>query len=143
MNWVQREIAKFGGDPDQVTLMGHSSGAWGVSLITMLDAATGLYKQAIAMSCLVVIYKVNSKKSFSVSSLLGFYEDNITSPSEAVARYVGCAGVDFDWSENNQNASQWLQMVNCMKSKSTKSLLFAQAAMTLAGNEPKFGQFCS
>lgn len=50
LRWVKRNIAAFGGDPDNVTIFGHSAGAGSVSLITCIDEAQGLFKRAIIQS---------------------------------------------------------------------------------------------
>lgn len=50
LKWVNEHIGAFGGDPDQVTLLGHSSGAAMVHYLLMLDSAQGLFKNAILMS---------------------------------------------------------------------------------------------
>jgi para-nitrobenzyl esterase len=50
LQWVQRNIAAFGGDPDNVTLFGESSGANAVTTLMCVPAAAGLFRQAIAQS---------------------------------------------------------------------------------------------
>lgn len=50
LRWVKPNIAAFGGDPDNVTIFGHSAGAGSVSLITCIDEAQGLFKRAIIQS---------------------------------------------------------------------------------------------
>jgi carboxylesterase type B len=48
LEWVRREIAAFGGDPDNVTVFGQSAGAASTALLT--SAARGLFRRAIAQS---------------------------------------------------------------------------------------------
>ncbi|XP_046753942.1 juvenile hormone esterase-like [Diprion similis] len=44
LKWVQRNIRHFYGDPDQVTLFGHSSGSACVQLLTLSKLTIGLYE---------------------------------------------------------------------------------------------------
>ncbi len=50
LRWVQRNIAAFGGDPEQVTLFGESAGAIGVMTILAQPEAKGLFARAILQS---------------------------------------------------------------------------------------------
>jgi para-nitrobenzyl esterase len=50
LRWIRRNIAAFGGDPDNVTIFGHSAGAGSVMLLTSIDEAQGLFRRAIAQS---------------------------------------------------------------------------------------------
>ncbi len=50
LRWVKRNIAAFGGDPDNVTILGHSAGAGSVSILSNIDEAQGLFRRAIMQS---------------------------------------------------------------------------------------------
>jgi para-nitrobenzyl esterase len=50
LEWVSRNIRTFGGDPDNVTLFGESSGANAVTTLLTVPAAEGLIARAIAQS---------------------------------------------------------------------------------------------
>jgi para-nitrobenzyl esterase len=50
LRWVHRNIASFGGDPDQVTLMGGSAGASNTSILMTSPQGQGLFQRAILQS---------------------------------------------------------------------------------------------
>jgi para-nitrobenzyl esterase len=50
LRWVQRHIADFGGDPNNVTVFGESAGGSGIVALFATPAADGLFHRAWAMS---------------------------------------------------------------------------------------------
>jgi len=50
IEWVQENIAGFGGDPDNITIFGESAGAWSVALQSSISPNGNLFSKAICQS---------------------------------------------------------------------------------------------
>jgi para-nitrobenzyl esterase len=50
LEWIQKNIAAFGGDPDKVTIFGESAGGIAVSMLCASPLAKGLFHGAISQS---------------------------------------------------------------------------------------------
>src|ERR1017187_2688900 len=87
LQWVHRNIAQFGGDPDNVTIWGHSSGGGYVGMLMISPLARGLFHRAIMQS------GVPSDPQPRLHDSLG----NLPSAEESgvkLARSLGADGVD-------------------------------------------------
>ena len=50
LRWVQDNIACFGGDPDNVTVLGQSAGAGSIAALLLMPAAAGTFRRAVLQS---------------------------------------------------------------------------------------------
>ena len=50
LQWIQRNIAAFGGDPGNVTIFGESAGAGSVNHLLVMPSSAGLFHRAISQS---------------------------------------------------------------------------------------------
>lgn len=81
LEWIRDNIKRFGGDPDNVTIMGHSGGGGKIGSIMCMPAAKGLFHKAIVYSGVIV-----GSNTTATSSKLG----------EAVVAELGIAPEDID-----------------------------------------------
>lgn len=66
LEWVQRNIAAFGGDPDNVTIFGESAGGESVLHMMVSPLARGLFHKAIAQSPATGAQRVHLKRPFHI-----------------------------------------------------------------------------
>ena len=50
LRWIRANVARFGGDPSKVTLLGHSAGGFSVSMLAASPRAKGLFRGVISES---------------------------------------------------------------------------------------------
>ena len=77
LKWVNENIAKFGGDPDNITIFGESAGAYSVITLTAMPAANGLFRRIIAQSMPIISSKVNKRSTKQLMNLVGIKKVDI------------------------------------------------------------------
>lgn len=92
LEWVQRNIAAFGGDPGNVTLFGQSGGGAKIATLMAMPAAKGLFHKAITMSG----QQVTASGPLNAARRAGAYRDALgEDPATApVAALVGALSVN-------------------------------------------------
>ncbi|KAI5635650.1 carboxylesterase family domain-containing protein [Phthorimaea operculella] len=70
LRWVKKNIAAFGGDPDNITIFGESAGGTSVSLLHASKATNGLFNKAIVQSGSSVANWSVNRKPIWIASLV-------------------------------------------------------------------------
>jgi para-nitrobenzyl esterase len=94
LRWVRDNIARFGGDPDNVTIFGESAGATSVAGLSAAEAGRGLFRRGIGQSIAISLHAEEAAKEAAgrVAKELGVelsVEAFADVPSEAIHRTQG------------------------------------------------------
>ncbi len=86
--WVYRNIAAFGGDPDNITIAGQSAGGASVSHLVANDQSRAMIKRAAVFSGFI-------HNPFCFDELIGIKTiDKAEENGRAFIEYIGCRSVD-------------------------------------------------
>ncbi|KAK1892000.1 Bile salt-activated lipase [Dissostichus eleginoides] len=99
ISWVRRNIAAFGGNPDNITLFGQSAGAASVSFQMLSPHSKGLFRRAISQGGVALSPWALQKKPMALT--------------KKIARKVGCWRRDED------------VMIECLKTSDPVKLTMA------------------
>ncbi|KAL7286277.1 hypothetical protein TKK_0019453 [Trichogramma kaykai] len=87
LRWVKENIAAFGGDPERITLIGHSAGAASVHYHYLSPMSAGLFHAGISHSGTALDYLAQAKNSRGKALELG---EILGCPTESVRSMVQC-----------------------------------------------------
>ena len=99
LRWIKKNIAAFGGNPDNVTIFGESAGGGSVSLLPIIPIAKGLFRRVIAESGSVALtFSKEECREFSrrlmreskvktVNELLKLSEDELLKINKKINQY--------------------------------------------------------
>ncbi|CAF4868922.1 unnamed protein product [Pieris macdunnoughi] len=108
LKWVKRNISSFGGDPDNVTILGYSAGSAAVHYLALSPLAEGLFHKAILQSGVAstpwasVPAESMKESAVKVANLLGHQSKDLVQVLEflktvQVKDLLKAAGSLFTW----------------------------------------------
>ncbi len=91
LEWVQRNIAEFGGDPSNVTVFGESAGGNAVTTLMTVPSAKGLFAQAISESSAPGMTATKERADQWAREYVGYLGGTVENAAETLenARYYG------------------------------------------------------
>uniref|UniRef100_A0A670YFL8 Carboxylic ester hydrolase n=1 Tax=Pseudonaja textilis TaxID=8673 RepID=A0A670YFL8_PSETE len=103
LQWIQENIANFGGDPESVTIFGNSAGGFSSSAHVLSPLSKGLFHKAISESCV------------AITDVL--FDAHPGKLAKKIAGSIGCP------------TSSSVEMVRCLRGKTESEILLATLKM--------------
>lgn len=82
LEWVHDNIARFGGDPDNVLIFGQSGGGAKVSTLMVMPSAKGLFHKAVVQSGSTITLGARERNTDNTEQLLSELEISKTKPED-------------------------------------------------------------
>lgn len=70
LEWIKDNIALFGGDPEQITVMGDGAGGISIGLLSICERAKGLFQNAVILSGNLLLIEPDERKAKALASKL-------------------------------------------------------------------------
>lgn len=116
LSWIKSNAEAFGGDPDLITLVGQSAGAFSVGIHLTSPKSRGLFKRAI----------MQSGSPFTTTMMNS--KDDAAYGAGELAKALNCPMPMMMMQGGGSNA-----MLKCLRSKDVNSILNATASFTIQG----------
>lgn len=88
LEWVRDNIAKFGGDPDNVTIVGQSGGGGKVTSLASAPAAQGLFSKAVVISGTATTGRSPEEQAQSAYEVADYIRGNVPEMENATNEEV-------------------------------------------------------
>lgn len=96
LKWVKENISSFGGDPDNITAMGDGAGAASIVLLSVCEAARGLFRKAVLLSG-------------SIRELNAAQDENARISAEEFLSHFGAKSMDDMMKIREQELAEYIQ----------------------------------
>ncbi|GBP72729.1 Esterase-6 [Eumeta japonica] len=133
LRWVKNNIASFGGNPDDITIMGSSAGAASVELLMLSKATRGLFNKVIPESGAGVgVWAVQNDPleiAKSYARTQGFFEVDDIHALEDFFKYISLDVLQADLSMNRREST--FNFVPCVERDANEDAVLTEAPVDI------------